>query len=210
MMAGMTAPSSRRAWLRAGAPGLGYAAALAGASLVWHAQPPDRSRVWGQWASTNLDNLGHHPLGSLLVSALLTSDDLVAWLVLAVAGLAALAWRLGPWRSLAVAAGAHVLATLVSQGMVAWRIRTGALPEQARRVSDLGPSYVVVAALVAAVLVGPWGARLVGSLGFVLLAPSLFGGLGQLDVTAVGHLLSIGFGLAGAALLSPGQPSGGP
>jgi Rhomboid-like protein len=173
-----------------------YPVLLAAGTLVLNAQPASRRAAWLAYASTNLANLSGHPLRSLVLSALVCEGDLVAWVLLGLAGLAAAGLRFGAWRALVLAVAVHVLATFASEGLVAYRIGTGALPRTARVISDVGPSYLVVAALVMAIGYGTRGGRIIGALGFGLLAPSLFDGLGELDVAAVGHVVSIGLVLA--------------
>ena len=189
-----------RRWVGVLLRALPYPVLLAATTLLVAAQPPHRhADLVADW-STDLANLADHPVRALVLSAFVADGDLVAWVVLALAGLAALGSRLGAVRALAVAAAVHVLATLVSQGVVLLRIRTGALPPSARVMTDVGPSYLVVAALVAAAAYARGGARIAGLVGFAVLVPSLFTGLPDLDVTAVGHLASIVLALAlGAA-----------
>lgn len=198
------APPGWRWWCSRLAVALGFAAGLALAGALLKSQDEHTRVAWIVWTSTNLANLEHHPVPALLASAFVVEDgDPYAWMVVSAAALVALAWRLGPWRTLAVVATAHLLGTGVSEGVVAWRVHTGVLPGQARLLVDVGPSYVVVAALVGAVVAGPWQARLVGVGGFAVLAPSLFFGLTDLDVAAVGHVCAIVIGLGLTAALLP-------
>jgi hypothetical protein len=174
---------------------LPYPALLAGVTLLLDTWPADRrAELIADW-STDLANLADHPARAMLLSGLVAEGDLVPWALLALAGLAALGTRLGAARAVALAAAVHVLATLASQGLVLARIRAGALPPSARVMSDVGPSYVVVAALVAAAAYARGAARVVAVLGFAVLTPSLFTGLPDLDVAAVGHVASIGLAL---------------
>jgi hypothetical protein len=182
-------------WIRRAVVALGYVGGLLGTAVVLNSQDDGTRRGWVAWASTNLANLGHHPLSALVASAFVVDDGIpYAWAVLAAVGLLGLAWRLGPWRTLAVVAGAHLLGTAISEGIVAWRVHRASLPASARELTDVGPSYIVVAALIGAVVAGPWQVRLAAGACFVLLAPSLFGGLADLDVAAVGHVCSIVIG----------------
>jgi hypothetical protein len=93
----------------------------------------------------------------------------------------------------------HVLATLASEGVLASRIALGDEPASARELLDIGPSYLVVAALVMAVTAGRGVERIVCAAGFVVVAPSLFEGLDRWDVAAIGHcvaiVLAVGSGL---------------
>jgi hypothetical protein len=193
-----TSPNSAtwRAWARGPAAraivaALPYPLLLVAGTVLLDARPAARRDAWLDRLSTDLANLADHPLRSLLLSAFVAEGDLVAWSVLALAGLAALGRRIGARRALTAAFAVHVLATLASQGLVAVRIGAGDLSASARVMSDVGPSYVVVGALVAAVAYGTLGGRVVGAVGFGVLSPSLFEGLLQLDVAAVGHLSSV-------------------
>jgi hypothetical protein len=180
-----------RRWLDRYGVAVGYAAGLGLATLLLQAQTaPVRAR-WLDWASTNLANAPDHPIGALVVSAFLTEGDVVGWLVLSLVALGCLGHVLGAWRTAVLVSAAHVIGTVLSEGIVAYRIGTGALPDAYRHIRDVGPSYVVVAALVAGIAYGRWPGRLLCAGGFVILAPSLFGGLFQLEVSAVGHVSAI-------------------
>lgn len=183
-------------WWRVAAEALPYPLLLVAGTLLWRDRPPEARARWSRYASTDLVNLADHPVRSLAASAVLCERDLLGWTVLAVLGLAAVGRRFGAGRGLLLASAVHVLATSVSQGLVAYRIGTGALPASARVTTDVGPSYLVVAALVAAIGYGTRGGRVVGALGFGVLAPSLFTGLTDLDLAAVGHLAAVVSALA--------------
>jgi hypothetical protein len=190
------------------APGLVYPLLLGLATAVLAAQPAGRQEPWRQWASTSVDNLQRNPLGSLVVSAFVAEGDLLAWMLLGVVGLCGLAWVAGPTRTVALCVAGHLVGTVVSEGIVAARVLHGDLPDAARRVVDVGPSYVVVTALVACVLYGRLLAvRLAGAVGFALLAPSLFDGLSSLEVSAVGHVTAIAVAaVLGWWLVRPARP----
>lgn len=132
------------------------------------------------------------------------TDDgtVVSWVVLAVVGLTAAGDALGNVRLAALLAGGHVLATLVSENVLAAQIRAGSMPATARFLVDVGPSYVVAPALALGLLLAPTlVGRAASGLGLALLAPHLFGGLTRLEVSSVGHLVAIGLALlAGPAL----------
>ena len=170
---------------------VGYATGLGLATVALQAQSaPVRAR-WLEWASTNLANAPHHPIGALVVSAFLTEGDVLGWLALSLVALGCLGYVLGAWRTAVLVAAAHIIGTVLSEGILAYRIGTGALPDSYRYIRDVGPSYVVVGALVAGIGYGRWPGRLLCAGGFVILAPSLFGGLFQLEVSAVGHVGAI-------------------
>jgi hypothetical protein len=186
-------------WLRRRWFAVGFVAALMVADLVaWALSSAWQERVVG-WASTNVVNLEHHPIGALVVSAFVGgSDQPVAWPVLALMGLLTADRLLGPARTALLCGSAHVVGTLISEGVVAYRVHAGALPGSALSQVDVGPSYVVVAALTLAVLAGSWRRRLVALAGLLALSPYLFTGLSRLDVAAVGHTVSVLLGAAAA------------
>jgi hypothetical protein len=100
---------------------------------------------------------------------------------------------LGNWRTAVVCAAGQVIGTLVSEAIVAYRVAHGQLPAVDRYLTDIGPSYVVVAAIVVALLLGSWLARVGAAVALLLLivVGDIFGGLSQLQVSAVGHVTAI-------------------
>lgn len=142
-----------------------------------------------RWASTNVHNLGHDPVGSLAASAFVTQGDRAAWPFLIALALFGACRALGNWRTALVCGAGHIIGTLVSEGIVAYRASRGLLPASARLIVDVGPSYVVVSAVVVALLYGSWLARAAAALDLALLvfAGNIFGGLSHLEVAAVGH-----------------------
>ena len=146
-----------------------------------------------RWASTNVVNLRHDPLGCLIASAFVPSGYSAAWPFLIAVAMFAANRALGNWRTLTVCGAGHVLGTLVSEGIIAYRIAHGLLPESDSRIIDVGPSYVVVAAIVMAVLYGSWPARIAAGIDLLLLivVGGIFSGLSTLQVSAVGHTTSI-------------------
>jgi hypothetical protein len=119
---------------------------------------------------------------------------------------------LGNWRTVAVCAAAHLAGTLVSEGIVAYRVHIGAIPVADRYLLDVGPSYVVVAAIAVAVLYGPWLARAaaLADLALLVFVGHIFAGLGQLQVSAVGHVTALAVGaVLGGALTWRGAADAG-
>jgi hypothetical protein len=151
------------------------------------------------WASTNVVNLRHDPVGSLVGSAFIPSGAAIGWPVLIAVALLSASKVLGSWRTALVCATGHILGTLVSEGIVAYRISRGLLPESDSRVIDVGPSYLVVAAITVAVLYGPWLVRILDALvlALMIVVGGIFSGLSTLQVAAVGHTTAI---VTGAAL----------
>ncbi|AEW92388.1 MULTISPECIES: rhomboid-like protein [Streptomycetaceae] len=150
------------------------------------------------WASTNVDNLCDHPVEALAVSALVCVSPPWPDLALAAVALALLCVRLGSGRTAVVAATGHIVGTLLSEGLLAARIAAGQVPDGERATLDVGPSYVVVAALVAVILGGArrWH-RLACAAVLALTMPRLAEGITGLGVTPVGHLTAL---VAGAII----------
>jgi hypothetical protein len=148
------------------------------------------------WASTSVVNLSHDPVGCLVVSAFVTGGgawELVVWVPVIALAMFGANRGVGNWRLVAVCAAGHVAGTLVSEGIVAWRVSAGALPASYRHLIDVGPSYVVVSAVVAALLCAPrvWRVLAAVDLLFLVFVARIFAGLTELDVAAVGHLTAI-------------------
>lgn len=159
------------------------------------------------WASTNVINLHHHPIPALVLSAFLVSQSPVAWLVLIAFTMFGANSALGNLRLVLVCAAGQVIGTAVSEGIVAYRINHGALASPFAHILDIGPSYVVVAAIGAAAVFGSWPARASAVTVFATLVfvGHIFAGLTSLNVAAVGHLTAIvtGIVLAVALLRDP-------
>jgi hypothetical protein len=155
------------------------------------------------WASTNVANLEHEPAGPLLVSAFVTPGYFGAWPVLIALALFGANRALGNAGTALVCLAGHVVGSLVSEGVVAYRVDAGQLSAANRYLSDVGPSYVVVSAIVIALACGTWLARVLATVGLVLLVfpGQIFAGLSQLDVTAVGHLTAMLTAAAATALI---------
>ena len=181
---------------------IGYVAVLAVVSAVYaHVMSGVDQRSFVSWASTNLANLASRPVPALVVSAFLSVDPIIVWAVLTTVGLVLLVRRFGNLRAAILVAAAHVAGTLVSEGIVAWRLAADAAPTALRHISDVGPSYVTVSALTAAAVFGRvrWQ-RVVALAGWLVLAPFLFEGIAAFDVAAVGHAVSILVGVLLGAL----------
>jgi len=183
------------AWLYLG----GFIAAEVSSALL----APGRQAALTGWASTNVHNLSHDPLGSLAVSAFVTQESAWAWPVLIALAMFGANGVLGNWRTAVVCASGQVIGTLVSEGIVGYRVSRGLLPAADRYIVDVGPSYVVVSAIMVALLYGSWLARAAAALDFALLVVvgDIFGGLSSLNVSAVGHLTAMIVGAVGGSLL---------
>lgn len=181
-----------------------YLAVFVVAEVVCALMSPRAMADFTQWASTNVHNLGHDPIGSLVVSAFVTQDFAIAWPALIALALFGANKALGNWRTVVVGASGQVIGTLVSEGIVGYRVSRGLLPDSARYIIDVGPSYVVVAAAVVALLYGSWLWRAAAAVDLTLMigVGDIFGGLSHLNVPAVGHLTAMVVGaMAGGVLL---------
>jgi hypothetical protein len=179
-----------------------YLAAVTVAEVSYALLPDHDRAALLRLASTNVHNLQHDPVGCMIISAFFPEGSAGAWPALIALALFGANRALGNARTAAVCAAGHVIGTLVSEGILDFRVAHGFLPESSRYITDVGPSYVVVAAIAAAILYGGWPARAAAVLDLALLAfvGGIFSGLGDLDVAAVGHVTALAVGALGATL----------
>jgi hypothetical protein len=200
--------------------------ALCAVSSVYaYGLEPSDQRSFVASTATNLVNLRTDPLGTLIASAFVSEAAPWIWVGFAIVGLFPLAHRFGNLRALLLVGAAQVIGTLLSEGLLAWRISTGAVPGSLRFLDDVGPSYVIASALIATILYGAEPAvrtarhghwlfdrvpsrwwRLGALVGLAFLAPHLFGGLNHLDVAAVGHTVALVTGAVGGLMLVRLEP----
>jgi membrane associated rhomboid family serine protease len=179
-------------------------------SVYAYGLEPSDQRYLVASTATNLVNLRTDPLFTLIASAFVSEAVPWMWVILAIIGLFPVVHRFGNLRALLLIAAGQVIGTLVSEGLLAVRIEAGTAPGSMRLLDDVGPSYVIAAALVATILYGAepvvrtarhghwlfdrvrsrWW-RLGAALSLAFLAPHLFGGIDQLEVAAVGHLVAM-------------------
>jgi hypothetical protein len=172
--------------------------------VIYTALPAhDQVAVLG-WASTNVHDLRVDPLGSLVASAFVAQGDAAAWPALIALAMFGANRALGNWRTAVVCTAGHVIGTLVSEGIVGYRVSRGLLPSSDRLIVDVGPSYIVVSAIVVALLYGSWLARGAAALDLAVLAfvGDIFGGLSNLNVAAVGHVTAMTVAAIGGSLLA--------
>ena len=161
--------------------------------LVYSLLDPGAQDRLVDWASTNVANLEHEPVLPLLMSAFVAPGYIVTWPALIALALFGANRALGNGRIALVCLAGHVIGTGVSEGIVAYRVDAGQLSAASRHLTDVGPSYVVVSAVVIALALGTWLARALAAVDLVILVfpGAIFGGLSQLDVAAVGHLTAM-------------------
>ena len=192
-------PARRTRYAFAGA----FLACFVAAEVVYSQLDPAAQAQLVAWASTNVANLEHEPVLPLLVSAFVAPGYVAAWPVLIALALFGANRALGNGRTALVCLAGQVIGTLVSEGIVAYRVDAGQLSAANRHLSDVGPSYVVVSAVVVGLACGTWLVRALAVVDLVILVfpGNIFGGLSQLDVAAVGHLTAMLTAAAAAVLI---------
>lgn len=164
------------------------------------------------YVSTNLDNLHHHPVQSLIGSALfmdatltnVTSLGFIGTLITLVGGicvaLSLLERRFGAVRAYTVFALGHIGATLIAALVIVVALKQGWYPASVRDTYDYGISYGAQAVLAfATVTLVPRRQRVARVLCGVLIVAWPFGGMTWMsvlpDFTTLGHLFAalIGF-----------------
>lgn len=164
---------------------------------------PGQQTAVGQATSTNITHLALDPLLVLPASAVIDlGSSRWIWIPLALLLLGGIERRLGIGRTVIVAFGAHVIASLVSEGLLLVQIAWHLQPRSQMNILDVGPSYVILAALTGCLVIGSWrlraGAFVIGA----LIIPGLMTRLPELDMSAVGHLLAIILGATFAGYLA--------
>jgi hypothetical protein len=166
-----------------------FAVLLASAEVGRAVLPARTEAGLDAWASTNVARLATEPVLPILFSPFVARNHQILWLALTALGMGIVEARWGWLRTLALVVGAHVAGTLVSEGIVWWRVGHGRLPESARHQLDVGVSYIAVSMLTAAVIAGGrTPLRIVAGVALVVIAPDVTSGLSGLDVAAVGHV----------------------
>lgn len=172
---------------------MGYAVVLVGVSLTLRLLGPHARDAAVSRMSTNLHNLRHGHIGTLVGSAFVDeSDAIYVWLpgLVCLLALGELIWR-STGLVVAFAVG-HIGATLIVAAGLAAALRAGWLPMSVARASDVGVSYGAVCVLGAltASIPSRWRAVWIGWwLGVAVVAA-----VGA-DFTAFGHILALLLGI---------------
>lgn len=200
--AGSAAGSAAVAYVRS-APGTYlWLAALFVTAVAMHHMSPEFEDEFLRQRSTNIHELSHNPVRVLISSALWIDGG--TWLSYAllysVFHASAERWlRTGRW--LAVAALAHVLATLISEGVLALAIHHGAAPRSAVNTLDVGVSYALagVVAVLTYRIPAPW------RYGYLLAVLAVYGTplITGRTFTDLGHFTAVLIGLACHPLTPP-------
>lgn len=145
--------------------------------------------------STNLHELGRHPLRVLVVSAFLIGEPVhLPLVVLAGLLLATVEWWLGTARWVGVFAAGHVGATLLTAAAIWVGLQLRVADPDLERATDVGVSYgfAALAAVLAFRLPRRWRALYAAALvGAAVAGVLVWGGF-----TDFGHLLAVGIGFA--------------
>ncbi|MEV7189609.1 rhomboid-like protein [Kitasatospora sp. NPDC093102] len=152
--------------------------------------------------STNMNNLAHHPVRSLLGSALFPAPPLlsvsgVLTVGVGIAGCLGLVERVyGRWRAVGLAAAGHLGATCLTVPVVLFGVSSHRYDTAELHTFDFGVSYVAVAAMAAIVHRLPRVVRplwLLSGVGYLLSDADWYGWLP--DFTTIGHLCAVAIGL---------------
>ncbi|EGD55488.1 rhomboid-like protein [Gordonia neofelifaecis] len=183
------------AWIRSAPVTYSWLVVLLATTIVQHNVSADRlDQILGK-RSTNIDNLLHDPLRAFFGSLFwLDGAYWVPYFIGFTIFLATAERWIGSRRYVVVGLTGHVLATLISQGLVGAAIAHGDADSSLTYATDVGVSYFMasVIAVLAYYLPRPWRwVYIVGAMGFFYL-PLV---LEPVTFTAVGHAsaLTIGF-----------------
>jgi hypothetical protein len=173
---------------------VGYVAVLLVMSGAVLLLGPHAHDVLVQRASTNLHNLAHGHIGTLLGSALVVdAGPLYFWLPFLTCLLALAELHLRTIRLVVAFLVGHVGATLVVAAALAASVEFGWLPLSITRASDVGMSYGALAALgaITAVIPSRWRVAWVGWWVSAGIASAIIGG----DFTDAGHTVAVVLGV---------------
>src|SRR5258708_23889669 len=114
-----------------------YLAGFVLAEVIYAGLSPRDQAAITTWASTNVHNLSHDPLGSLIPSAFVTGAFVTAWPILIALALFGASGVLGSWRAALVCAAGPATGTLVCCAIPGRRLSRGQLPALRRYRTDL-------------------------------------------------------------------------
>jgi rhomboid family protein len=170
-----------------------FLALVAVGAIVTAVLTPRQVAALRLWSSTNVTNLEHRPVPALFLSAFVASVSPFVWLLIIAFAMFGANRVVGNRRLLVACATGQVLGTVVSEGIVAYRVDNGMLPTSFAHIVDIGPSYVVVSAIVVAAVLGSWRARAMSlaALAVLVFVGRIFAGVTSLQVAPVGHLTAM-------------------
>jgi hypothetical protein len=201
------AAAARRGALRRYAVAWLYLAGVCAAEVTYALLSGRDQAAVLAWASTNVHNLTRDPVGCMIASAFFPSGSLLVWPLIIAATMFGANGVLGNWRTALSCAAGHIIGTLVSEGILWYRIDDGTMPASARFVQDVGPSYVVVTAIAVTLLWGSWLARAAAALAFagLIVIGDIFSGLSHLALAPVGHVTALFVGATLGSFLALGR-----
>jgi hypothetical protein len=180
----------------------GYVLALLGAYIWWILQSPQARLSVLAASSTDISHLERAPWVVLPASSIWSGHMFGYWAVVVLLCLGALERIRGALATAVLGGVAHVVGTVVSEGVTAARIAAGDLSSSARNVLDVGPSYIV-AACATAVVFSPGANRWLRVACAVTLVPLLvtaFDFSAESQVAAIGHATAMLVGVVAARL----------
>lgn len=153
-------------------------------------------------SSTDADNLVHHPISSMISSALWIGGK--EWLVYALIftiAVAPLERKIGSGWTFGIFVSGHVLATLATELPIIWALEAGLVPRKAGQWLDIGVSYgfFATAGAMAIVLVPKqrlWAIVAIDLFIAVIYVTDAPGTL-PADLTLAGHLIAASIGMLG-------------
>lgn len=172
---------------------LTFLALVAIGAIVTTVLTPHQVAELRMYSSTNVANLQDHPITALVLSAFVASESPFTWLTIIICAMFGANRILGNLRLFVTCAAGHVVGTLVSEGIVAYRVDHGLLPASYRHLIDIGPSYVVVSAIIVAAVLGSWPARVTAlcTVAVLVFVGRIFAGMTSLQVASVGHFTAM-------------------
>ncbi|WP_406100172.1 rhomboid-like protein [Streptomyces sp. NBC_01013] len=186
---------SAGSWIRSAPGTYVWLAVLFVTTVIVHQMSPDFEEDFLRQRSTNIHELSQNPVRVLISSAFwIDSGTWIPYAILYTVFHAPAERRLGTLRWLTVAATAHVLATLVSEGVLAWAIQHGHAPETAVNTLDVGVSYALagVVAVLTYYVARPWRYVYLFAVLVIYAVPLVTGA----TFTDVGHFTAALIGLA--------------
>ncbi|MFC6595919.1 rhomboid-like protein [Kitasatospora paranensis] len=182
-------------WIRSAPGTYAWLLILAATSFVVARMSPERLEWFLAKRSTNLDQLRDRPVHALVASAIWTEQAAFPfYFVMFTLFQAPVERWLGTRRWLTVALTAHILATLISQSVVAWGVDSGRLPANMADTIDVGVSYALagVQGVLTYRFAPPWRLLYGGGLLVFYLVPLLV----SHTFTDLGHFSAVLIGLA--------------
>ncbi|MFE6053299.1 rhomboid-like protein [Kitasatospora sp. NPDC056446] len=175
---------------------LGYLAVVGATTTFAGLAHPELVQRLQEASSSDGHNLLQHPLRALVLSGFWVAGDAwVPYLWGFAFTLAPLERKVGSARAAMVFAIGHVVATLLSQGVVITAVETGRMAPEAMDHLDIGVSYGVLACLGAVAGLLSWRGRLLALGGAGLMIAEQIASDKDV-VTAVGHPAAVLTGVA--------------